>query len=117
MALRRCMQIPLRRLVQPCDKRLPETSLCSSKSRPGLKASRYRAMKKLVNVADFRASAKARLPKMVFDYLEGGAEDEIGLRHNQDAFRKIKFQPRRLVDVSSRDTRVNILGKPASAPF
>lgn len=74
-------------------------------------------MKKLVNVADFRASAKARLPKMVFDYLEGGAEDEIGLRHNQDAFKRIKFQPRRLVDVSSRNTQVNILGKTASAPL
>ncbi len=74
-------------------------------------------MKKLVNVADFRASAKARLPKIVFDYLEGGAEDEMGLRHNQDAFRKIKFQPRRLVDISSRSTQVNILGKAASAPL
>jgi (S)-mandelate dehydrogenase len=74
-------------------------------------------MKKLVNVADFRSSAKARLPKMVFDYLEGGAEDEIGLRHNRDAFKKIKFQPRRLVDVSSRNTKVNILEKTASAPL
>jgi (S)-mandelate dehydrogenase len=74
-------------------------------------------MKKLVNVADFRASAKARLPKMVFDYLEGGAEDEIGLRHNRDAFKKIKFQPRRLVDVSYRNTQMNILGKTASAPL
>lgn len=74
-------------------------------------------MKTLVNVADYRASAKARLPKMVFDYLEGGAEDEIGLRHNQDAFRSIKFQPHRLVDVSIRNTQVNILGKTASAPL
>ena len=74
-------------------------------------------MKKLVNVADFRASAKARLPRMVFDYLEGGAEDEIGLRHNRDAFETIKFQPRRLVDVSTRNTQVNILGKAASAPL
>lgn len=74
-------------------------------------------MKKFVNVADFRTSAKARLPKMVFDYLEGGAEDEIGLGHNQDAFKKIKFQPRRLVDVSSRNTQVSILGKTASAPL
>ncbi|QGZ63612.1 alpha-hydroxy-acid oxidizing protein [Paraburkholderia acidisoli] len=74
-------------------------------------------MKKLVNVADFRASAKARLPRMVFDYLEGGAEDEIGLRHNQDAYRAIKFQPRRLVDFSARSTQVNLFGKPASAPL
>ncbi|MGF6767762.1 (S)-mandelate dehydrogenase [Paraburkholderia sp. GAS199] len=74
-------------------------------------------MKKLVNVADFRASAKARLPRMVFDYLEGGAEDELGLRHNQDAFRKIKFAPRRLVDVSVRNMQVDILGKAASAPL
>jgi (S)-mandelate dehydrogenase len=74
-------------------------------------------MRKPVNVADFRASAKSRLPRMVFDYLEGGAEDEIGLRHNLDAFRTIRFQPRRLVDVSSRNVQVNILGKTASAPL
>ncbi|BCQ28037.1 alpha-hydroxy-acid oxidizing protein (plasmid) [Caballeronia sp. NK8] len=74
-------------------------------------------MKKLVNVADFRDRAKARLPRIVFDYLEGGAEDEIGLRHNQDVFRRVRFQPRRLVDVSARSTQTTVLGKPMSAPL
>ncbi|SAK44894.1 FMN-dependent alpha-hydroxy acid dehydrogenase [Caballeronia pedi] len=74
-------------------------------------------MKTLVNVADFRARAKARLPRIVFDYLEGGAEDEIGLRHNQDVFKGIRFQPRRLVDVSARSTQTTVLGKPMSAPL
>ncbi|BBU32933.1 lactate dehydrogenase (plasmid) [Burkholderia sp. THE68] len=74
-------------------------------------------MKKLVNVADLRDRAKARLPRIVFDYLEGGAEDEIGLRHNQDVFRRVRFQPRRLVDVSARSTQTTVLGKPMSAPL
>ncbi len=74
-------------------------------------------MSKPVNTADFRALARRRLPRMVFDYLEGGAEDEVGLRHNREAFEKIKFQPRRLVDVSARSTRTSLLGKPVSAPM
>lgn len=74
-------------------------------------------MKKLVNVADYRACAKARLPRMVFDYLEGGAEDEIGLRHNRDVFREVRFQPRRLVDVSNRSTQVSVFGKKLTAPL
>ena len=45
-------------------------------------------MGSLVNVEDFRRLAQARLPKMVFDYMEGGAEGESGLRHNRDVFEK-----------------------------
>ncbi|RDK05491.1 alpha-hydroxy-acid oxidizing protein [Cupriavidus lacunae] len=74
-------------------------------------------MSKPVNTADYRALARKRLPRMVFDYLEGGAEDEIGLRHNRGAFEKVKFQPRRLVDISSRSTRTSLFGKPLSAPM
>ncbi|AQH04013.1 mandelate dehydrogenase (plasmid) [Burkholderia sp. KK1] len=74
-------------------------------------------MKKPVNVADFRARAKARLPKIVFDYLDGGAEDETGLRHNRDVFGQIRFQPRRLVDVSTRTLHTSVFGKPMSAPM
>ena len=74
-------------------------------------------MIKPVNTADYRALAKKRLPRMVFDYLEGGAEDEVGLHHNLDAFEKVKFQPRRLVDVSNRNMRTSLFGKPLSAPM
>lgn len=72
---------------------------------------------KPINVDDFRLLAKRRLPSMVFDYLEGGAEDELGLRHNRDIFRSIRFQPRRLRDMSKRDLSTNIFGTSISAPM
>ncbi|MFC4518483.1 alpha-hydroxy-acid oxidizing protein [Cupriavidus pinatubonensis] len=74
-------------------------------------------MAKPVNTADFRALAKRRLPRMVFDYLDGGAEDETGLRHNREAFESIRFQPRRLVDVSTRSTESTLFGRPLRSPM
>lgn len=74
-------------------------------------------MSKPVNVEDFRAIAQKRLPRMVFDYLEGGAEDELGLRHNRQAFENVRFEPHRLVDVSTRDISTTLLGKFQSAPL
>ncbi|WP_321886488.1 alpha-hydroxy-acid oxidizing protein [Paraburkholderia bannensis] len=73
-------------------------------------------MSKPVNVEDYRTLAKKRLPRMVFDYLEGGAEDEHGLRHNRQVFENIRFQPHRLTDVSKRDISTDILGKRQKAP-
>jgi (S)-mandelate dehydrogenase len=74
-------------------------------------------MGKPINTADFRLLAKKRLPRMVFDYLEGGAEDETGLRHNRAAFENIRFQPRRLVDVSTRSTQSSLFGRPLRTPM
>nr|AAB27970.1 FMN-dependent membrane-bound L(+)-mandelate dehydrogenase {N-terminal} [Pseudomonas putida, Peptide Partial, 58 aa] [Pseudomonas putida] len=54
----------------------------------------------LFNVEDYRKLAQKRLPKMVYDYLEGGAEDEYGVKHNRDVFQQWRFKPKRLVDVS-----------------
>jgi len=53
-------------------------------------------MSEPVNIEDFRLLAKHRLPKMVFDYLEGGADDERGLTRNRAAFERVAFVPRRL---------------------
>ena len=53
-----------------------------------------------INVEDYRRLAKRRLPRMVFDYLEGGAGDERGLRRNLAAFEAITLAPRRLVRAS-----------------
>ena len=50
-------------------------------------------MRKPVNVAEYRDLARKRLPRMVFDYLEGGAEDELGLRHNRHVFENLRFKP------------------------
>ncbi|WP_369050922.1 alpha-hydroxy-acid oxidizing protein [Burkholderia gladioli] len=70
-----------------------------------------------INVEDFRKLARRRLPRRVFDYLDGGAEDERGLRRNRDAFARLAFVPRRLVDVASRELSTTLLGQPLAAPF
>lgn len=74
-------------------------------------------MAKPVNVADYRALAKKRLPRIVFDYLDGGAEDELGLERNRQGFEQILFRPRRLVDVSQRSMSIDLLGKRIPAPM
>ncbi|WP_447785032.1 MULTISPECIES: alpha-hydroxy-acid oxidizing protein [Pseudomonas] len=70
-----------------------------------------------LNVADYRELARRRLPKMVFDYLEGGAEDEQGLQHNREVFQNVRFKPRRLMDVSQRDLSTSLFGKRQSLPL
>ncbi|QBR03687.1 alpha-hydroxy-acid oxidizing protein [Paraburkholderia pallida] len=74
-------------------------------------------MSKSVNVADYRALAKKRLPRIVFDYLDGGAEDEIGLQHNLDVYREVKLQPRRLIDISKRSSQTTLFGRFLAAPL
>src|SRR5437870_3413620 len=56
-----------------------------------------------VNIEDLHRMAKRRLPKIAFDFIEGGLEDERGLETNTSAFHKHKLLPRYLVDVSKRD--------------
>lgn len=65
-------------------------------------------MSSAFSVDGFRLLAQRRLPKMVFDYLEGGADDEKCLQRNRDAFDQWEFNPRRLVDVARRDLSVKI---------
>ncbi len=69
-----------------------------------------------VNIEDLRAIARRRLPRFVFDYVDGGAEDERTLAHNRDAFARLRFRPRTLVDVSLRDLSARILGAPSALP-
>jgi (S)-mandelate dehydrogenase len=72
---------------------------------------------KPVNVEDYRILAQRRLPKIIFDYLEGGADDEIGMKHNREVFGRYRLMPRRLVDVSKRDTGIELFGRHQAAPF
>jgi (S)-mandelate dehydrogenase len=74
-------------------------------------------MVKSISVADYREGARRRLPKMVFDFLEGGAEDEDGLARNLAAFRAIAFRPQRLVDVSRRAIACELFGAAVAAPI
>jgi len=69
------------------------------------------------SIADLRLLAKKRLPQTVFEFIDGGAEDEITLRDNRAAFERIKITPRILNDVSVPDTRTSLLGKEVKAPI
>jgi isopentenyl diphosphate isomerase/L-lactate dehydrogenase-like FMN-dependent dehydrogenase len=69
------------------------------------------------NIDDLRHAAKRRLPRVVFDYLEGGAEDEVSARANRESFEAIGFAPRTLVDVSQRRLETTVFGRRFDAPF
>src|SRR5438876_6534419 len=70
-----------------------------------------------VNIEDLHRMAKRRLPKVAFDFIEGGLEDEVGLERNTAAFRKHQLLPRYLVDVSTRNQRATIFGRTYAHPF
>ena len=66
--------------------------------------------------SDFRPIAERRLPRAVFDYLDGGAEGEITLRENCRAFDDIMFRPRCAVAFSECGLKTNVLGYELSFP-
>jgi len=70
-----------------------------------------------INIEDLHQLAKQRLPKVAFDFIEGGLEDERGLERNTSAFHKHLLLPRYLVDVSRRDQTQTIFGQTFSSPF
>jgi (S)-mandelate dehydrogenase len=70
-----------------------------------------------VNLDDIRSQARRRLPRMVFDYLEGGAGSERGLARNRAAFERILFNSSRLVDVGTRDSSIELFGKRYPLPM
>jgi (S)-mandelate dehydrogenase len=74
-------------------------------------------LRRLLSVKDYREAAKRRLPRMVFDFLEGGADDESGLYNNRWAFDQWEFVPRRLVDVSERKQLTRLLGQQVPTPL
>ena len=71
---------------------------------------------KALSIDDLRAIARKRLPRFVFDYVDGGAEDEVTLHSNLRSFERLRFQPRTLVDVSQRNLGTTILGEPSALP-
>lgn len=73
--------------------------------------------RKLINVEDYRLQAKATLPRIIFDYLDGGAEDEKGLQQNRAVFDQWRFKPHRLIDISRRDISCELFNKKWDAPF
>ncbi|HAA93255.1 MAG TPA: alpha-hydroxy-acid oxidizing enzyme [Rhodospirillaceae bacterium] len=69
------------------------------------------------NIEDLRQIAKKRVPKGVFGYVDGGAEDGIAVQNNRDAYTQLKIKNRVLVDVSKRSTETTIFGKKAAMPY
>lgn len=69
-----------------------------------------------VNIEDLRVIARRRLPRFVFEYVDGGAEDELTLAGNREAFARLRFRPRTLVDVSARDLSATLLGAKSALP-
>ena len=69
-----------------------------------------------INVDDLRKLAKRRLPKLAYDFIEGGLEDEDGLARNEDAFRQYRLVPRYGVDVTSRDQSTPLFGRTYAGP-
>lgn len=71
----------------------------------------------IINIADLHQAAKRRMPRVAFDYFEGGAEDEAGLARNERAFRDHRLVPRYLVDVTEIDQSTTIFGRTYASPF
>lgn len=69
------------------------------------------------SIEDLRAAAQRRLPRAIFDFFDGGAEDELTLDDNQAAFRRVRLLPKVLTDVSAVDTHVQLLGQNAKLPI
>lgn len=78
---------------------------------------RRQALSKARSVADLRRLAGRRLPRGIFDFIDGGAEDEVTMRRNRQAFEDLRLLPRTLVDVSRIDTAATLLGQPLSMPL
>jgi 4-hydroxymandelate oxidase len=71
----------------------------------------------LINLKDYELAARERLEPAVWDYYAGGAEDEVSLRANLDAWERWWLRPRVLVDVSDVDMATTVLGQPISMPI
>ncbi|MFU2071973.1 alpha-hydroxy acid oxidase, partial [Bordetella hinzii] len=69
------------------------------------------------SIEGLRQAARARLPRGVFDFYDGGAEDEITLADNREAFRRVRLLPRVLRDVSRPDPSTQLFGRPLAVPM
>jgi L-lactate dehydrogenase (cytochrome) len=70
-----------------------------------------------VNIEDLRRAARRRLPRAVFDYIDGGADGEVTLRGNCRVFDTVTFRPRSAVAIPQIDLRTSVLGTPISMPL
>jgi (S)-mandelate dehydrogenase len=74
-------------------------------------------LSRALNIADLRERAHRRVPGFVFEYVEGGAEDEATLRRNRAALDALRFIPHTLVDTSGRHQRTTLFGRESPSPL
>ena len=70
-----------------------------------------------INIDEMRTLARKRLPKTIFEFIDGGAQDEIALRANREYFERYGFRTRVLTDISQRDQSTTILGEKSASPL
>jgi (S)-mandelate dehydrogenase len=73
--------------------------------------------RRAITIEDLRHLARRRLPNFTFEYLEGGAEDEVALKRNRDVFERIAWLPRTLAGVGLPDLRTELLGERCHLPL
>jgi L-lactate dehydrogenase (cytochrome)/(S)-mandelate dehydrogenase len=70
-----------------------------------------------LNFEDLRRLARRRLPRIIFDYVEGGVDDEAALGRNPEAFARFRLMPRYMVDVTKRSQTTELFGRTYASPF
>src|SRR5450631_447153 len=81
------------------------------------RSSRSVASPRVVSIADLRDIARRRVPRAVFDYLDGGAEGEVTLRENCRVYEDVTFRPRHAVAFADCNLRTHVLGFDLALPF
>jgi (S)-mandelate dehydrogenase len=74
-------------------------------------------LRSAINLDDLRELARCKLPRIAFDFIDGGADDELCLKRNREAFQRHRLLPRYLRDVSHRDQSVTLLGRRYASPI
>jgi L-lactate dehydrogenase (cytochrome) len=105
--------------VALADRRLPRWSELAPLLRPERVPldPTERRLRRAHTIADLRAIAARRVPRAVFDYADGAAEQEVSLRRARNSFARVEFHPQALRDVSTADTGTTVLGRRWPLPF
>ena len=74
-------------------------------------------MRAITSIADLRELARRRVPRALFDYVDGGSYDEVTLARNRADLDAIQLRPRALIDVAKQTLATTILGSPAAMPL
>ena len=69
------------------------------------------------SIEDLRLAAQRRLPRALYDFFDGGAEDEVSLQANRQAFQDLRFRPQLLRNVSVIDTQREVFGRRIAMPM